>query len=397
MGRPPFHNHSIDIPFSVPCTHRVRFTEDVLGSDWKVLLELLDPGEQEIARVQFWIDENLSESQPDLINRIKERCHESETIRRAGPIQIAPGGENIKNDIHLMERVLKIMNVCDLDRRSYVVVMGGGAVLDAIGFAASIAHRGLRLVRLPSTTLGQSDSAVGVKNGINLFQKKNWLGTFSVPWGVVNDASLLASQLDRDFIGGFAEAVKVALLKDRNLLDDVCQAAQRIARREMSAAMPIIRASAGWHLDHITRGGDPFEENQARPLDFGHWSAHKLEAMSDFELRHGEAVAIGVAVDVVYSYLVHGFPAGDAKQVLECLIRLGFRLDHPSLHDTDGLFAGLEEFRQHLGGQLTLTMLEAVGKPIDVHDIDHESMQRAIRHVVQYSRTGDWASALSAS
>src|SRR5205823_6737505 len=255
-------------------------------------------------------------------------------------LQVVPGGEVVKNEIHLLERMLKVFEAADLDRHSYVVVIGGGAVLDAVGFAAAIAHRGLRLVRLPTTTLSQADSGVGVKNGVNLFGKKNWLGTFAVPWAVINDAALLETLPDRDFLCGFSEAVKVSLLKDRNFFDRICRDADRIHRREPEATQPVIRASAELHLRHITRGGDPFENEVARPLDFGHWSAHKLEIMSGFGLRHGEAVAIGVAVDCVYSSMVHGLPRRDAVRVLRCLADLGFPLSHPCLADTGPLFAG---------------------------------------------------------
>jgi 3-dehydroquinate synthase len=250
-----------------------------------------------------------------------------------------------------------------------------------VGFAVAIAHRGLRLVRLPTTTLSQADSGVGVKNGVNLFEKKNWLGAFAVPWAVVNDAALLETLSDRDFVAGFSEAVKVSLLKDPAFFQQLCSDAPQIRRRELPFALPAIRSSAQWHLRHITQGGDPFEMLEARPLDFGHWSAHKLETMTGFRLRHGEAVAIGVAIDTVYSSLALGLPPEDALAVLECLCDLGFVLDDPVLRDTDLLFNGLEEFRQHLGGRLTLTMLQGVGKPIDVHEIDKPQMELAIRRV----------------
>jgi 3-dehydroquinate synthase len=282
--------------------------------------------------------------------------------------------------------MLKVFNAANLDRRSYVVVIGGGAVLDAVGFAAAIAHRGLRLVRLPTTTLAQADSGLGVKNGVNLFAKKNWLGAFAVPWAVINDAALLSTHGQRDFIGGFSEAVKVALLKEPALFDLVCQNAPRIRARHLSVALPVIRRSAELHLAHITQGGDPFEMLEARPLDFGHWSAHKLEAMSGFELRHGEAVAIGVAIDAVYSSLIGDFPAADAQRVLRCLTDLGFSLHAAGLHDTQVLFAGMEEFRQHLGGRLTLTMLRAIGRPHEVHDVDGEVMRAAIGVVAACGR-----------
>jgi 3-dehydroquinate synthase len=260
-------------------------------------------------------------------------------------------------------------------------------VLDAVGFAAAIAHRGLRLVRLPTTTLSQADSGVGVKNGVNLFGKKNWIGAFAVPWAVINDAALLRTLSDRDFRCGFAEAVKVSMLKDAPQFDRLCQQAPRIAGRDLSAALPAIRCSAELHLRHITRGGDPFEANEARPLDFGHWSAHKLEALTNFELRHGEAVAIGVAVDTVYSSLVHRLPEEDALRVLCCLADLGFSLSHAALQASEPLFDGLEEFRQHLGGRLTLTMVPRIGTAIDVHEVDRRQMAIAIRRVAEFART----------
>jgi 3-dehydroquinate synthase len=376
---------AIDVPFSVPVVHRLRFTTDVLGPDQDVLADVLEPSGERLARVQFWLDEQVAQAQPDLIDRLHDfsgRHHDR--LVPTGNVQIVPGGEVVKNEIHILERMLKVFHAANLDRRSYVVVIGGGAVLDAVGFAAAIAHRGIRLVRLPTTTLGQADSGIGVKNSVNLFGQKNWVGTFAVPWAVINDEALLATLSDRDFVCGFSEAVKVSLLKDAGVFDNLCGMAERIRTRDMSAARPMIRASAQMHLDHITCGGDPFEANEARPLDFGHWSAHKLEVLSEFSVRHGEAVALGVAIDSVYSSLVHGLPAGDCQRILDCLADLGLFLDHPVLAEPEPLFAGLEEFRQHLGGRLTVTMLRGVGDPIDVHEIHRPRMEIAIRRVADF-------------
>lgn len=376
----------IDRPFHVPLVHRLRFTHDVFGADRRVLADVLEPASNAPARVQFWLDGNVAAAQPELRSQIEEFCAaHRDRIQPPGDLQTVPGGEEIKNDVQALERMLKAFHAADLDRRSYVVVIGGGAVLDAVGFAAAIAHRGLRLVRLPTSTLSQGDSGVGVKNGVNLFQKKNWLGCFAAPWAVINDARLLRTLSDRDFACGFSEAVKVALLKDAPLFDELCRVADRIHQRDMAAALPVIRRAALLHLSHITAGGDPFEMLAARPLDFGHWSAHKLESMSDFQLRHGEAVAIGVAVDTVYSSLVYGLPSQDADRVLHCLTRLGLSLRSPCLHDTDRLFRGLEEFRQHLGGQLTLTMLRGVGQPVEAHEVDMERMRQAVRYVLAFA------------
>lgn len=383
----PFDPPAIDAAFCLPLMHRLRFTRDVLGADRHVLAGVLEPVGDQPARVQFWLDSNVAETQPALPEKLRHLSSEFDhRVSLAGDPRIVPGGEGVKNDIRLVERMLAEFHAAGLDRRSYVVAIGGGAVLDAVGFAATIAHRGIRLVRLPTTTLAQADSGIGVKNGINLFHTKNWLGAFSVPWAVINDARLLETLTDRDFRAGFSEAVKVGLLKDRSLFDEVSQAASRIAHRDMPACLPIIRRAAELHLQHITRGGDPFEMLEARPLDFGHWSAHRLEAMTEFALRHGEAVAIGIAVDTAYSALALGLPEADLRRTLSCIARLGFALDHPQLDDFERLCAGLEEFRQHLGGRLTLTMLREIGRPIDVHEIDRALLRRAVENVRHFAR-----------
>ncbi len=366
--------------FAVPFRHRLLFTDDVFGADRAALAGVLEPSGDLAPKVQFWIDGHVA-ARPEVRTQIEDFVRTcGDRLRPAGMFECV-GGEAVKNDWAHVERFLAAIHDADLDRRSYVVAVGGGAVLDAVGFAAATAHRGIRLVRLPTTTLAQADSGVGVKNAVNKFGKKNWLGAFAVPWAVVNDTSLLATLPDRDFVAGFSEAVKVTLLKSRAGFDRLCEDAPRIRRRDLSAALPAVRTSAELHLAHITRGGDPFEALEARPLDYGHWSAHKLESLTGFAVRHGEAVGLGVAIDTVYSSLVHGLPEADAARVIHTLRALGLPLDHAALADTDALFAGLEEFRQHLGGRLTLTMLRGVGDPVEVHAIDRGAMLEAIRRV----------------
>ncbi|MEZ6051371.1 MAG: 3-dehydroquinate synthase [Planctomycetaceae bacterium] len=379
-------NH--DIEFAVPFVHRLRFTQDVLGRDQNTLADLLTCSGDTPPRVQFWLDEHVERAQPQLKSRIRTfvNAHRDQVIL-AGNIQTVPGGEDVKNDIHIIERMLKCMHAANLDRRSYVVVIGGGAVLDAVGFAAALAHRGIRLIRLPTTILAQADSGIGVKNAVNLFEQKNWIGTFAVPWAVINDAALLETLPDRDFHCGFSEAVKVTLLKDAESFESLYESADRIRQRDWNAAAPVIRRSAELHLSHITQGGDPFEALEARPLDYGHWSAHKLEVMTGFQLRHGEAVSIGVALDTVYSSLVHGLPQEDAERTLDCLTRLGLPVYHSALSNTKALFDGLEQFRQHLGGRLTLTMLPAIGRMINVHDVDRSAMRGALNRLAKWNRS----------
>jgi len=299
--------------------------------------------------------------------------------------RVTPGGERCKNDRQVLDTALGAIEAAGLCRKSFVVAVGGGAVLDTVGFAASVAHRGIRLVRLPTTTLSQCDSGVGVKNSVNAFGKKNWIGSFAVPWAVINDESFLTTLSDRDWCCGFSEVVKVGLIKDADLFEQVASRCAAIVGRQLAAAVPLLNRSALAHMRHITAGGDPFERARARPLDFGHWSAHKLEQMTDFRLRHGEAVAIGIALDVVYCAMTGCLDWQTVERVLECLGELGFDLYDPVLRDSDTLLRGLEEFRQHLGGELTLPLIEGIGQQIEVHEMDEATILDAVEFLANAS------------
>ncbi len=377
----------LDVQFNVPFTHRVRFTDDVCGKDADVLLDVLDGEGAGSVKVLILCETAVrfaSNSVDSLVRAIESR----DNIDLVSPLLDLQGGEGIKQDSHSVEHVLRLINEHHMDRRSYVIAIGGGAFLDAVGYAAAIAHRGVRLIRLPTTTLAQGDSGVGVKNAINYFGKKNWIGTFAVPWAVINDAKLLETLPDHEFRCGFAEAVKVTALKDARMFRWLVDNAEGIASREKDICVQAIKNSCIMHLNHIAFGGDAFEALEARPLDFGHWSAHRLEAMSGYSVTHGEAVAIGVALDSLYSHIAFGFDKQEALLVCNTLQRLQLPIWHKLLESHESLLQGLEEFREHLGGRLTVTMLQAIGHPIDVHSIDRHTMVQALNWLKEIAVAG---------
>ncbi|HSP80035.1 MAG TPA: 3-dehydroquinate synthase, partial [Myxococcaceae bacterium] len=279
-------------------------------------------------------------------------------------------------------RLLAKLDELALDRHSFILAIGGGAMLDLVGFAAATAHRGIRLVRVPGTVLAQADAGLGVKNGVNAFGKKNFLGTFAPPFAVLNDSLLLETLSLRDKRSGMAEAVKVAAIKDPILFEWMEAHAEALARAEPEALAVLVRGAAELHLRHIATSGDPFELGSARPLDFGHWAAHKLEVLSEFRLRHGEAVALGIALDTAYSVECGLLEPAARERVVGLLEALGFRLwDEALALERAGrpcVLDGLDEFREHLGGELTVTLLSAIGQGVEVHDICMERMGLAL-------------------
>src|SRR5690606_8364601 len=214
---------------------------------------------------------------------------------------------------------------------------------------------------------------------------KNFFGTFVPPFAVFNDYDFIESLPDREKRSGIAEAVKVALIRDGVFFNWLETALDDLARFEPKAMAYMIRRCAELHMRQIGQGGDPFEFGTARPLDFGHWAAHRLEMLTEFSVRHGEAVAIGIALDTEYAVLAGLLPAEDNERVRAVLLGLGFSLWHPMLEqERDGqnvLLDGLREFREHLGGELTITLIEALGVGLEVHEIDAEKMIQAVANL----------------
>ncbi|RYU97248.1 3-dehydroquinate synthase [Emticicia agri] len=367
--------------FQVPYSFNIIFTQNLFSSENKELINFLlhfgDNGFQK--KILFLIDEGVAEKHLFLTESIRNYFEGQTQILLAEEILILPGGELVKNNPQYLEQTLLAINNYGIDRHSFVAAIGGGAFLDMVGYASCIAHRGVKHIRIPTTVLSQNDSGVGVKNGVNFLGKKNFLGTFSPPVAVFNDSDFLKTLSDRDWRSGISEAIKVALIKDLAFFEWLEKNAERMVAREIEVMNEQIFRSAALHTNHIS-SGDPFEMGSARPLDFGHWAAHKLEYLSNFEIRHGEAVAVGIALDSVYSHLLGLISEEDALRIIRVLKTLGFTLYHPSLSENDkqNLLEGLNEFREHLGGRLTITILEKLGKGKEVHEVNFGLMKLAV-------------------
>jgi len=384
---------SIVRTFSVEFELRVHFTRGVFNAS-NSLLQTILPDPPRVPKVLVVLDESLARARPELAGLIENYfAGLRDPLNLVCPPFVLEGGERSKTSYFHVSEIHSQIERYHIDRHSYVVAVGGGALLDVAGLAAATAHRGVRLVRIPTTVLSQNDSGVGVKNGINAFGKKNFIGTFAPPFAVINDSDFLATLSDRDKRAGYAEAVKVALIRDRSYFESLEEDAPLLARFEPAAMGRMIHRSAELYVQHIAGSGDPFEFGSARPLDFGHWAAHKLEQLSDFQIRHGEAVAIGMAIDVIYSRNISLLDAASAERILRLLEALGFELFSSELLRLDGqqqpmVLGGLEEFREHLGGELTLTMLRGIGRGVEIHEVAVTRMLEAISELRQRHRQG---------
>ena len=377
---------------SIPLTfeHRIIFTHGAFDVSNLTLRDLVAEAAEldGRARVLVLAEDGLLEGNPQLESRI-ERYFErhGDAVELVAPPMVMPGGEGSKNDWSLVEKIWQAIEFHKVCRHSFVIAIGGGAFIDMAGFAAATAHRGIRLIRMPTTTLSQGDGGVGVKNGVNFFGKKNWVGTFTVPFAVVNDLDFLKSLPERALRDGLIEAVKVSLIRDAAFFGYLEKRRDALEALELEPVERAIRRSAELHVDHIATSGDPFEYGSARPLDFGHWVAHKLEQLSNFAVTHGEAVAIGMAVDLLYSRRIGMLDSASTERILSLIEGIGFELWSDFLDQTDAasgkpvILAGLEEFREHLGGQLTITLIPEIGRKVEVHEMDEAAVLASLEEL----------------
>ncbi|NMA46760.1 MAG: 3-dehydroquinate synthase [Lentisphaerae bacterium] len=375
--------------FSITYRYEAYFTTEVFAPGNELLCRALQAGGLTApVRVFFVVEKELLQFYPELPAAIEGYCraHVS-AMKLAAPPLLQAGGEACK-DIGVSLQLCEAFLAARLCRQSCVIIVGGGALLDAAGFAAAIFHRGLRQLRIPTTALSQCDSGVGVKNGVNYLGKKNLLGCFAPPLAVINDAAFLRTLPPEMVSAAAAEAVKVAMIKDSDFFAWLTAQAPAIMAGDLAALATLVRRSAEIHQQHIVTGGDPFEYGSARPLDFGHWSAHKMEMLSEQRLSHGVAVGMGMLIDCRYAVLM-GILAKDAYTALRALLRafaLPFDGAVLELRDAGGrrlVMAGLEEFREHLGGQLHITLPTAIGAKIEVTSIDDARMNEAMDLVLR--------------
>jgi 3-dehydroquinate synthase len=387
MRMPTDQEYEVNYEISVHFNYRLIFTEHLFRHSNPDLIHVLNPPDRVStpARVLVFIDLGLLDAQPGLKKDVEDYFYFYRAqVNLVAPPILVPGGEAAKSDSRLFDRLVQSIHDAQICRHSFVMTVGGGSVIDVVGFAASIVHRGVRQIRVPTTVLAQDDAGIGIKNGMNAFGKKNFLGTFAPPFAVLSDPQFLTTLDQANWIGGISEAIKVALLKDAEFFAWIDRSATLLRDRDLGVMRVLIQKCAELHLRHITTSGDPFEQGSARPLDFGHWSAHKLEQLSEYELGHGHAVATGIAIDLLYAQHQKWIAPERVSEILACMTTIGFRLWRPILlrknPETDRylILEGIEEFREHLGGSLNITLIQEAGIPFQIDTLDSTGVMQAV-------------------
>ena len=360
----------------------VRFSRDCLSASNPDLADLLrgrEPFRRQ--RVLFVIDAGLAALQPRVADHAAAyvAAHKANLVSAGAPILIE-GGEGVKSRPEICDWLRARFFGAGLDGQAHLVVVGGGAVLDTVGYAAATMRRAPRVTRIPTTLLAQASGALSPRCSVNALGRKDALSAFCPPFAVLLDAKWLASLTEREKRAGLAEITRTALAADADFFHWIADHARALGAFERRTLETAARWSARLHWESLAES-DPFDAGKAMPLDFGRWAALRLEAEAGGDLLHGEAAAVGASVDLLLSVLLTGLPPESARAALEVLAGFGLPLWHDALGEADddgapALLSALAEYSA--AGSPSVPLLRAAGRPEPCIAVNAEATAAAI-------------------
>jgi 3-dehydroquinate synthase len=310
---------------------------------------------------------------------------------------LMPEGERYKS-FRVLENAVKFLNDNNFERDDLVVALGGGVVGDLAGFAAAIYLRGLPLAQMPTTLLSQIDSSVGGKTAINLPSGKNLVGAFHQPACVVIDTETLVSLPPRELVSGFCEMVKQALIADKSLFEQTVAALRQVRQNRQFLLTTdfedLVAAHCGFKASIVAgderESTDRADAKSRRILNFGHTTAHALEAVTNYRFfRHGEAVGYGMLVAGELSRNLGLLDPGELESLREAVDLCG-PLPRADNLDLNQIISALKHDKKSVAGQINWVLLEGVGLPKIVQGklISAKSLRLSLRAGLQHARDG---------
>ncbi|MBL9117499.1 MAG: 3-dehydroquinate synthase [Verrucomicrobiaceae bacterium] len=300
------------------------------------------------------------------------------SLRAAGkqPVLITvPAGEASKS-MPQAERVLDDIAAAGLDRKSFVVALGGGVIGDLAGFVAAIYQRGIPYVQIPTTVLSQVDSSVGGKTGVNLKDAKNMVGAFHQPAHVFADVETLNSLPKREWNEGFAEIIKHAAIRDASLFEEIEAVAD--GRGDMTS---LIRRNIAIKASIVEQ--DEFETQGLRALlNFGHTLGHAIEAAAGYgQLLHGEAISIGLHAATWLSTQLSGLNQDEMDRILSALKAFDLPLHMPQGMDEQDVLRRMKMDKKFVEGSIRFVLLRKLGESFVSAETRMEHMTQALDQV----------------
>jgi len=294
--------------------------------------------------------------------------HEIESV-----LITVPAGEATKS-MGTVEDVCREMLKAGLDRKSFLIALGGGVIGDLAGFAASIFLRGIPFIQVPTTVLSQVDSSVGGKTGVNTPEGKNLLGTFAQPSLVIADVSTLSSLPQREYCEGFAEIIKHAAIRDASMFDEINAVADEkgdiaeLIRRNVEIKARIVEQD-----EHETSGIRAL-------LNFGHTVGHAIEASAGYgEMLHGEAIGLGMIAAVSLSCQLGGLPPASRAKIVNLIKRFTLPTKLPEGMTVETILEHMKHDKKFSQGNIRFVLLSALGEAFVSEEVTEAHIVGAIR------------------
>lgn len=301
-------------------------------------------------------------------------------LQSRGVISV-PGTESTKS-LAFASTLCQAALQARIPRDGAFVAVGGGTVMDVVGFAASIFRRGIGYVRVPTTLIGMIDVGVGIKQAVNVDYQKNVIGSFYAPLGIINDQSFLATLPRRHLACGVSEAIKIALICEEQLFGLLEKHAPSLIatgfQRPESLTQEILYRSEAAMIDQLS--SNLHEMDRRRLVDFGHTFSPIIESASDYEVPHGEAVAMDMLLSSAIGVRVGLVPPWLPARLARLLRAVGLPLTHPTM-TPELMSSAIEEARLHRAGSLNLVVPTAIGRGAFLQEVPSADLAHALAAV----------------
>lgn len=290
------------------------------------------------------------------------------------------------DDNNSNKNINTILDICDtafknsMDRRSIMVAIGGGVLLDIVGFSASIYRRRINYIRIPTTLVGQIDAGIGIKTAVDFMGEKNFLGSFYPPYAVFNSLEFLDTLPNEAYVAGIAEILKVAIMLDRKFFTYIENNLEEIIKmRDKEMITYIENRAIELMLSELK--GNFYEENLMRKVDFGHTFSPFIEHISNYKITHGIAVAYDMIWSAMFSFDKGILPQEDYNRIIEMMKRL--KIKFPRGIDANTLVASLDNIVMHRGNAFNYVIPKEIGQGMFIFDKEECNSERMKKYIFE--------------
>ena len=323
-------------------------------------------------RIMIITDSNVKELYADSVKEAIQNV--SDTII----VYSIPAGEENKN-LSEIDKIYEVLIENRFDRHDLIIALGGGVVGDMAGFTAATFLRGIAFIQVPTTLLAQTDSSIGGKTGVDFNGYKNMVGAFYMPKLVYMNISVLNSLSGRQYASGFAEVMKHALIKDANFYSWLIENMYEIDEKDPEVLLEMITRSC--EIKKAVVEKDPTEKGDRVLLNFGHTLGHAIEKAKNFELFHGECVALGAVAAAFISWKKEFISMEEYYKIRDMFVPFNLPISIEDL-DADEVIKLAKSDKKSDLNKVKFILLKGIGKAFVTYDVTDDDMKNALNEII---------------